>query len=103
MPTMMEWAGVEHPGEYEGKMKEPISGRSLALLLTDEADAVCRPEEYIGGEMGEGRWMRKGYYKATMVAKPYGPAEWALYDVANDPGDPRGGGRHRPPAGVNSW
>ena len=39
--------------------------------------------------MGEGRWMRKGNYKATMVAKPYGPAEWALYDVANDPGETR--------------
>ena len=89
MPTMMAIAGVEHPGEYEGKKKEPMLGRSLVRLLSGEADTVYGPDEYIGGEMGNGRWMRKGDYKATMVAKPYGPAEWALYDVVNDPGETR--------------
>ena len=33
--------------------------------------------------------MRQGYYKATMVAKPYGSDEWRLYNVIKDPGETR--------------
>ena len=37
--------------------------------------------------MGGGKWMRKGDYKAVLVAKPYGPGSWRLYNTAKDPGE----------------
>ena len=37
--------------------------------------------------MMNGKWMRKGDYKAVLVAKPFGPGEWRLYDTARDPGE----------------
>ena len=64
-----------------------MSGRSLAPVLRGEADTVYGADELVGGEMGGGKWMRKGDYKATMVPAPYGPNEWRLYNVATDPGE----------------
>ena len=89
MPTLLELAGIEHPGQYEGREVAPMSGRSLTGLLAADVDAVYGPDENVGGEMGGGRFMRKGDYKAVLVAKPYGQAVWELYDVASDPGETR--------------
>ena len=87
MPTMLELAGIKHPGQYKGSKVEPMQGRSLTSLLSNEVKSVYNPNEYIGGEMLGGRWMRQGDYKATMVAKPYGSNEWRLYNVLKDPGE----------------
>jgi len=89
MPTMLELAGIEHPGQYKGRKVEPMRGRSLASLLSGDVKSVYSSDEYIGGEMGGGKWMRQGDYKATMVAKPYGSDEWRLYNVLKDPGETR--------------
>ena len=87
MPTLLQRAGIEHSEEYEGRPVEPMRGRSLAALLGGEAATVYTPDEYVGAEMDGGRWLRKGNFKATMVAPPYGPGEWQLFDVAIDPGE----------------
>ncbi len=34
-----------------------------------------------------GRWISDGTHKAVLVAKPYGPGVWELYNLANDPGE----------------
>jgi arylsulfatase len=46
-------------------------------------------DEYISGEMLNGKWVRKGDFKAMSVAPPYGPGEWQLYNVTEDPGETR--------------
>ena len=89
MPTMLELAGVEHPVEYEGRKVLPMRGRSMAGLLSGAADHIYEPDEFVGGEMGGGRWMRQGDYKAVMLAEPYGPAVWQVYNLAEDPGETR--------------
>ena len=37
--------------------------------------------------MINGKWMRKGGYKAVLVAKGLGPGTWKLYNVTEDPGE----------------
>ena len=37
--------------------------------------------------MINGKWMRKGDYKAVQVAKPFGSASWRLYNTVSDPGE----------------
>jgi arylsulfatase len=37
--------------------------------------------------MINGKWMRKGDYKAVLVAEPFGPGGWRLYNTAEDPGE----------------
>lgn len=42
---------------------------------------------YIGGEMGDAKWMRQGSYKAVSIPAPYGDAQWRLFNVEDDPGE----------------
>jgi arylsulfatase len=87
MPTILEMTGVELPAEYDGRPPQEMLGRSLTGLLSGEATGVYGAEEYIGGEMGGGKWMRQGDYKAVTVPKPYGDGVWHLYNVVKDPGE----------------
>ena len=87
MPTILEMAGVEHPSEVEGRSVEPLIGRSLTGVLAGTSAEVYGADELIGGEMGGGKWMRQGEYKAVYVPTPYGSAIWQLFNVVGDPGE----------------
>ncbi len=96
MPTILELAGIEHPGEFNGREVEHMRGRSVANMLVGDADPIYAADEYVGGEMGGGKWMRKGDFKALIVPQPYGRGEWELYDVSSDPGETRNLAGERP-------
>ncbi|TWT79485.1 Arylsulfatase [Planctomycetes bacterium CA13] len=87
MPTILELASVSQLPKFKGSTMEPMRGRSLVGLLDGSSKAVYGPEEFVGGEMGGGKWMRQGDLKAVIVPKPYGTGEWSLHDVAKDPGE----------------
>ena len=87
MPTILEMTGLKHPDTYQGNKVMPMSGKSLVPVLQGESESVYRNDEYVAGEMGNGKWVRKGNYKAVMVVKPYGSNEWRLYDLSVDPGE----------------
>jgi arylsulfatase len=87
MPTVLEIAGVEYPEELQGRKVEPMRGRSMLGLLDGSKKAIYGEDEFIGGEMGDGKWMRQGKFKAARVPKPYGTGEWRLFNVVADPGE----------------
>ena len=85
MPTILDFAKIDHPETYQGREVASMRGSSLVGVLTGKANNTH--EEALGGEMLNGKWMRKGNYKAVLIAKPWGPNEWKIYDVVNDPGE----------------
>lgn len=87
MPTILDYTGVNHPQEYKGAKVEPMRGKSLKAVLNGSAQTVYQQNEFIGGEMQNGKWMRQGNLKAVSVAAPYGSGTWHLYDVVKDPGE----------------
>ncbi len=87
MPTILDIAGVEFPEKMGGRAIEKMRGRSVLGLLDGSAKTAYRAEEYIGGEMLDGKWMRQGDLKAMLVPKPEGPGIWQLYNVVRDPGE----------------
>lgn len=89
MPTILDYAGIEHGTSFQGREVEPMRGRSLSGLLSGKMDKVYTDEEYVGGEMQNGKWIRQGRLKAVSVSPPYGSGDWHLYDVLNDPGETR--------------
>jgi arylsulfatase len=87
MPTILEIAELEHPENYKGKSVEPMRGKSLTGVITGSQEYTHERDSYIGGEMINGKWMRKGDYKAVSVAEPFGPGKWQLYNLSVDPGE----------------
>jgi arylsulfatase len=89
MPSVLELAGIPHPEIYRGRQVEPMRGKSLRSVLTGSTKAVYGADEFVGGEMQNGKWMRQGDFKAVSVAPPYGTGSWHLYNLADDPGETR--------------
>jgi arylsulfatase len=87
MPTLLALAAVEYPAKFKGRNVEPMRGRSMLALLDGSKKTIYSPDEFVGGEMQGGMWMRQGDLKAVNVPKPYGTGEWRLYDVVKDPGE----------------
>ena len=89
MPTILELAGITHPESYQGRTVERMHGRSLKDVLHGTTQAVYGEDEFIAGELQNGKWIRQGNYKADSVAPPYGDGKWRLYNLADDPGETR--------------
>ncbi len=87
MPTMLELADLQHPEQFGGEDVLPMRGHSMVGLLNGSEESIHSADEYVGGEMFGGRWLRKGDYKAVLVPIPYGDGEWRLHNVARDPGE----------------
>jgi arylsulfatase len=89
MPTLLDMAGLEHPETFEGREVAEPWGRSMRGVLSGEARVVYGPDEFLAGEMQNGKWVRRGDFKAVKIPPPFGPDEWKLYNVAEDPGETR--------------
>jgi arylsulfatase len=96
MPTLLELAAIDHPKRYRGHDVERMRGRSLTGVISGSQADTYAKDALIGGEMLGGKWMRKGDYKAVLVAKPYGPGMWQLYNTAEDPGETRDLSKEQP-------
>ncbi len=96
MPTILEIAKLEHPEKYRGRNVKPMRGRSLAGVTSGTQQDTYAKDAVIGGEMINGKWMRKGDYKAVLVAKNFGPGTWKLYNVTEDPGETRDLSKEQP-------
>ncbi len=89
MPTLLDLAQVKHPESFQGRKVAPMRGKSLTGVTSGDDEHTYAKDALIGGEMIGGKWMRKGDYKAVLVAKSLGPGTWKLYDTASDPGETR--------------
>jgi arylsulfatase len=56
-------------------------------VLSGTKNEVYAANDFQGGEMQNGKWMRQGDFKAVSVAPPFGSGKWALYNIAKDPGE----------------
>ena len=84
---MLEMAKLKHPKKYRGREVAPMRGRSIAGILSGDGKKVYSADEPIGGEMGGGKWLRLGDYKAVWVPPPFGQGEWRLFNLSKDPGE----------------
>ncbi|MEP2736555.1 MAG: arylsulfatase [Erythrobacter sp.] len=88
MPTLLDYAGVTHPGkQYSGKDIHPMQGLSWMPLLNGEAQMVRDSDEGLGSELFDKFGYRLGRWKALHLHDPYGPGRWQLYDLSKDPGE----------------
>ncbi|MNP30748.1 Arylsulfatase [compost metagenome] len=81
MPTMLDLAGVSLGKTFHGRPVQTISGKSMRPLLEGQSMG----ERQIGWELFGRKALRKGDWKITLVNKPYGNADWQLYNLKIDP------------------
>lgn len=87
-PTVLELAGVAHPGtHYAGREVVPMRGSSLLPYLSGAADEVHDGQTGTGWELFGRRAIRQGDWKALYLPAPYGPGRWELFDLSSDPGE----------------
>lgn len=87
-PTVLELAGVAHPGhEHAGRGVLPPTGNSLVPLLSGQADVAHDPSSVVVLELFGRRAVRQGDWKALWLYPPYGPGRWQLFDLATDPAE----------------
>ena len=87
MPTVLDLAEVAHPKQYQGRQVVRMRGKSLNGVLSGTTPTIYSDEDFVGGEIVNGKWMRQGKYKAVSIAPPYGKGDWQLYNVVDDPGE----------------
>lgn len=88
VPTLLELAGVKHPGDrYQGQPIEGLTGRSLLPVLADPSVRVRKSDESIGYELAGNKALFKGDLKLVWNNPPVGDSQWRLYNLSTDPGE----------------
>lgn len=88
LPTILDIAGVSHPGtEFRGRKVVQPRGKSWKNYLTGKEEYVHDEETVTGWELFAQQAIRKGKYKALFIPKPMGPDKWQLFDLEKDPGE----------------
>ena len=87
-PTVLSFAGVTPPqARYRGRPVEPIIGRDLQPLLTQNLEQVYGPEDAVGYELAGHAALFQGDYKIVFNRHPLSDDQWHLYNIAQDPGE----------------
>ncbi|CAK9438021.1 uncharacterized protein LODBEIA_P23770 [Lodderomyces beijingensis] len=88
LPTVLDLAGVKHPGnQYRGRKVAIPRGKSWTGYLRGSAPFVHDENTVTGWELFGQQAIRKGQYKAVYIPKPFGPEKWQLFNIIADPGE----------------
>ena len=90
--TLLDLAGVEHPGTtYQGRPVHELEGASFAPLLTEEGADLNRPDTVFLWEHDGQVALVKDNWKYSRLKSPHGPRGtapgWQLYNMIDDPGE----------------
>ncbi|MFZ8985507.1 MAG: arylsulfatase [Steroidobacteraceae bacterium] len=84
-PTILDLAGVVHPGNRHGDRDiEPMSGVSALAILQGRATDQAWQQRIHADELLGKRSVRLGDWKLVHMPAPFGSGAWQLYDLAND-------------------
>ena len=87
-PTLLELAGAQHPGtEYQGKKVFAMRGRSLVDYMSGQSDRAYAADEAVAFELFGNASIYMGEWKGVRLREPWEPANWKLYNLANDPSE----------------
>ena len=92
LPTMLELAGVKHPGEhFRNRTVCKPRGKSWVDYLSSSdyrGGTVHGEDEHIHGwEFLSQRAIREGKWKAVFLPPPRGQSKWELFNLAEDPAE----------------
>jgi arylsulfatase len=87
MPTILDVADVEHTGEIDGRQVVPMHGSSVLDLFEGEMETPYAGANQVGYELFGMRAFFDGDWKILLMPPPFGPGEWELFDLREDPAE----------------
>jgi arylsulfatase len=82
MPTFLELAGARYPED-----KVPMRGESARAFLAGETEVV-HGDDYVTTLAYQQRaFVRQGNWKLMTLEQPFDERDFALYNLADDPGE----------------
>lgn len=82
-PTLLDLVGA--PAADASSI--PVTGRSLAPVLSGERSSVYAADEIRAIEVSGNSALYRGDYKILRSVPPVGDGKWRLFNLANDPGE----------------
>ncbi|KAJ3335486.1 hypothetical protein HDU93_005375 [Gonapodya sp. JEL0774] len=88
LPTVLELAGVPHPGtEFHGRKVHLPRGSSWAPFLQGRSDRIHAEDAVTGWELFGQRAIRQGDWKAVYIPSSSENTKWQLFNLSDDPGE----------------
>jgi arylsulfatase len=88
MPTILDVAEIEHPGnEFAGRAVQPIQGTSVLPVLEGKKARTGQGVTEVGYELFGNKAFFVGKWKVLWMPEPHGTGEWELFDLTKDPGE----------------
>ena len=87
MPTILDVAGVEFTQEINGRSVAAMQGSSVLELLSGNVKSPYVGADQIGYELFGMKAFFDGDWKILWMPPPFGPGDWQLYNLGQDPGE----------------
>jgi arylsulfatase A-like enzyme len=96
MPTLLEVAGVEYPGNIGDQKSPELIGKSWLDLLAGRTDSPRSESDYLAWEVFGNRAVRQGDWKLRWQYKSFGTEDWELFNLVDDVGERHDRAAERP-------
>jgi len=96
MPTILDLAGVEPGKQFEGRKVMSMQGRSVLDLFEGTVATPYAEASQVGYELFGMKAYFVGDWKILWMPKPFGPGEWELFNLKQDPGEMNDLGKQYP-------
>jgi len=87
MPTILDLAGLEHPQEIGDRQVILPQGTSVLDLFTGEVETSPAEVSQVGYELFGLKAYYVGDWKILWMPPPFGPGEWELFNLREDPAE----------------
>jgi arylsulfatase A-like enzyme len=87
MPTILDLAEVDHPKQFNGRKVRPMQGKSVLDLFQGKSLTAYDGASEVGYELFGMKGYFVGDWKILWMSKPFGPDDWELFNLKQDPAE----------------
>ena len=87
MPTILDVAGVEFTQKINGRSVVAMQGSSVADFISGNVKTPYSGADQVGYELFGMKAFFDGDWKILWMPPPFGPGDWQLYNLREDPGE----------------
>ena len=96
MPTILDLANVAPGKQFEGRKVMSMQGRSVLDLFEGKVATPYAGASQVGYELFGMKAYFVGDWKILWMPQPFGPGEWELFNLKQDPGEMNDLGKQHP-------